>query len=73
MVLEDDQLILSTRNPVSAPLEIKNNRIQTKKSDAVHHGIGLLTIDSIIRENLGTSVLKCEDGWFRFSAIIPNP
>lgn len=72
MVLEDDQLILSTRNPVSAPLEIKNNRIQTQKSDAVHHGIGLLTIDSIIRENLGTSVLKCEDGWFRFSAIIPT-
>lgn len=71
MIIEEGQLILSTRNPVSSPLIIQNNRIQTQKSDPSRHGIGLLNIDSIIRENAGTSVLECEDGWFHFSAVIP--
>jgi len=71
MVLEDGQLILSTRNPVKEPLIIKHNRIRTKKTDIARHGIGLINIDTIIRKNHGMSVLKCEDGWFIFSAIIP--
>ena len=71
MVLEDEQLILSTRNPVMEPLLIKNNLIQTKIADTVHHGIGLINIDTIIQKYSGASVLKCENGWFCFSAIIP--
>ena len=71
MVVVDGQLILSTRNPISEPLQIKNNRIPTHKTDTLRHGIGLLNIDMIIKACHGTSVLKCEDGWFFFSAIIP--
>lgn len=72
MVLEEEELILSTRNPLPEPLQIKNNRILTRKAEKHQHGIGLLNIDSIIRSHKGVSVLKCEDGWFCFSAVIPR-
>ena len=71
MVLEEDQLVLSIRNPIKDAVQIKNNRIVTSKQDKSQHGIGLLNVDSVIRKNNGTSVLKCEDGWFTFAAMIP--
>lgn len=71
MVLEEEQLILSVRNPVREPVQIRNNRIVTSKSDKSRHGIGLLNVDSVISRNHGTCVLKCADGWFSFSAMIP--
>lgn len=71
MVLESEELILSVRNPVKEAVRIKNNRIVTAKRDKTRHGIGLLNVDSVIRQNGGTSVLKCEDGWFYFAAMIP--
>ena len=71
MVLEEDQLVLSIRNPVKDAVQIKDNRIVTSKRDKSQHGIGLLNVDSVIRKNNGTSVLKCENGWFSFAAMIP--
>ena len=71
MVVEDDSLVLSVRNPVKEAVRIRDNRIVTGKRDKEKHGIGLLNVDSVIRRNNGTSVLKCEDGWFTFAAMIP--
>ena len=71
MVLEEEQLVLSIRNPIKNAVQIKDNQIVTSKRDKSRHGIGLLNVDSVIRKNNGTSVLKCEDGWFTFSAMIP--
>lgn len=73
MILEEEQLVVSIRNPVKDPVQIRNNRIVTNKSDKSRHGIGLLNVDSVVRKNHGTYVLKCEDGWFSFSAVIPAP
>lgn len=71
MVVEDDQLVLSIRNPVAEVVRIKDNRIVTSKRNKEQHGIGLMNVDSVIRKNNGTSVVKCEDGWFTFAAMIP--
>lgn len=70
MLLEDGQLVLSIRNPVEEAVKIKGKRIPSGKSMAAQHGIGLMNVDSVIRKNGGTSALRCEDGWFCFSAII---
>lgn len=72
MVLEDGQLLLSVRNPVKEPVEIKGKLVSTSKRNAAEHGIGLLNVDFVIGKNNGISVLKCEDGWFSFSAMIPQ-
>lgn len=71
MMIEEEQLILSVRNPVEKPVFIKGKRIATSKKEGREHGIGLMNVDAVIRGNGGSSVLKCEDGWFSFSAMIP--
>ena len=71
MTMEEEQLILSVKNPVAGPVLIKNKTIVTTKEKKEEHGAGLLNIDSVIRKNGGTSSLKCEAGWFYFSAMIP--
>lgn len=71
MVLEEGQLVLSIRNPVKEQVQIKDNRIATSKRDKSQHGIGLMNVESVVRKNNGTGVLKCEDGWFTFAAMIP--
>lgn len=69
MILEDGGLILAIRNPVDRPVQIRNNKVRTSKPDPANHGIGLLNVESVIQKNHGTKVLKCEDGWFCFSAM----
>lgn len=71
MVLEEEQLVLAVRNPAREPVQSKDHRILTSKRDKERHGIGLLNVDDVIRRNGGTSVLKWEDGWFSFTAVIP--
>lgn len=70
MMLEDGQLVLSVRNPVEETVKVKGKRIPTSKRDKGEHGIGLMNVDAVIKENDGTSVIRCEDGWFYFSAMI---
>lgn len=74
LVLEEDQLILSVRNPVISPVPIKNNTVITSKKDSAYHGLGLSNVDAVVRKYHGTSVLTCKDGWFSFTAniCIPN-
>lgn len=71
MVLEEGELILSVRNPVAVPVIIDGKRIVTTKKDGGKHGIGLLNVNGVIERSGGTSALRCEDGWFYFSAMIP--
>lgn len=73
MVIEEDQLILSVRNPVNKPVQIKNNTVVTSKRDSLYHGIGLSNVDTVVKKYHGTSVLTCEDGWFSFAAMFPCP
>lgn len=71
MILEAEQLVLSIRNPVRNPVKISGKTITTTKKKASEHGIGLLNVNSVIEKTGGISVLKCQEGWFCFSAIIP--
>lgn len=71
MVIEESQLILSVRNPVNQPVLVKNNTVVTSKKDAAYHGIGLSNVDVVVKKYHGTSLLKCEDGWFSFAAMLP--
>ncbi len=70
MMREEEELIVSVRNPVKEPVVIKGKRILTTKREKDEHGIGFLNINSVIEKNHGTSVLKCRDGWFYFSAVL---
>lgn len=72
MVIEEESLILSVRNPMNTPINVEGKRILSSKKDKQNHGIGLLNIENVVRKNHGTSSIKCENGCFSFSAMIPN-
>lgn len=71
MVIEEKNLILSVKNPVDMPLKIKDRKILSSKKDQDNHGIGLMNVESTVRRNHGTSSVKCDNGYFSFSAMIP--
>lgn len=72
MVIEEENLILSVRNPMDTLPKVEGKRILSSKKDKQNHGIGLLNIENVVRKNHGTSSIKFEDGYFSFSAMIPN-
>ena len=71
MMLEEGELILAVRNPVKEPVRVEGGKAATTKQDVLNHGIGLLNVEAVIKKNAGTSVIRCEEGWFSFSAMIP--
>ena len=72
MMLEEGELTISVRNPLKEPVVIMGKRLQTTKEKKDNHGLGMLNINSVIEKNQGTSILECQDGWFYFSAVIPE-
>lgn len=73
MILEEEQLILSIKNPVKEPVKIEGKTAKSTKRNSAEHGIGLRNVDAVIQKNHGTSSLRCENGWFSFSVMIPIP
>lgn len=69
MMIEEEELTVSVQNPVKEPIVIKGKRICTTKKKKEEHGIGLLNINSVVEKYHGTSVLRCQEGWFYFSAF----
>lgn len=47
-VNKDDFWILTIRNPLSEPVQIKDNHIKTTKSDKKLHGIGIMDVEKVI-------------------------
>ena len=71
MVVEEENLIMSVKNPMDMPLKIKDGKILSSKKDQDTHGIGLMNVESVVRKNYGTSSVKCDNGYFSFSSMIP--
>lgn len=47
-VNKDDFWILTIRNPLSEPVQIKDNHIKTTKSDKKLHGIGIMDVEKVV-------------------------
>lgn len=59
-------------NPVHHPVHIEHHRIKTTKTDSLHHGLGLLTIEDIVHKYQGNLELRMEDGMFVLDAMLNN-
>lgn len=68
---ENQQLLISAQNPIIEPIQIVNNKIVTTKADKKEHGIGLLNIFSVVEKYNGTYAIKCKNGWFYLTVLIP--
>lgn len=72
IVLEKKQIILSIKNTVDGPVNIVNNSICTSKKDKNKHGIGLKNIQMVLDKYDGICMMRYEDGWFYYTAAIPD-
>lgn len=59
-------------NSVPENIKIRNNSVKTSKKDKKYHGLGLSSINSVIRKYNGSYTLKCEDMVFRVQAVFPR-
>lgn len=66
------EVFLSLRN-TSLPVNIEGNRILSTKSDPTQHGYGLKNVQSVLEKYGADSVMDYRDGWFQFTAMIPEP
>lgn len=72
MIREKSQFVISIRNPVSAPVRIENNVIQTDKQDKKRHGIGLKNVQMVLDKYQGMGMMRYEDGCFYYTAVVPE-
>lgn len=59
-------------NSVREPVKIRNNSVKTTKADKKHHGLGLSSVDAVIRKYNGSYTLQCKDMVFRVQAVFPK-
>lgn len=70
-VLKEDNLYISIRN-TSLPVETAGGEIPTTKHNATEHGYGLQAVRYILRESNAEYTFTYNNGWFLFSAEIPQ-
>lgn len=68
LVYENDEMILSVKNPVCEKMEIVDNIVQ--KEHGSGHGIGLLNVRSVVEQYDGDLALACDEKEFRAVIIL---
>lgn len=72
LLRENSQILLSVQNPVESTQDMINDQLSTSKADKANHGIGLKNVQMVLEKYDGMSRIHSEDGWFYFTAMIPD-
>ena len=67
-----NQLKIEVINPISKPLNLKNNTLQSTKFDKTAHGFGLKNIQSLAQKNNGEMFISCAGQEFKLTVILTN-
>lgn len=72
LLRENSQILLSVQNPVENTQNMIHDQLSTSKADKANHGIGLKNVQMVLEKYDGMSRIHSEDGWFYFTAMIPD-
>ena len=72
LLRENAQILLSVQNPVESTQNMIHDQLSTSKADKANHGIGLKNVQLVLEKYDGMSRIHIEDGWFYFTAMIPD-
>ena len=72
LLRENVQILLSVQNPVESTQNMIHDQLSTSKADKANHGIGLKNVQMVLEKYDGMSRIHIEDGWFYFTAMIPD-
>lgn len=70
-ITEQENLIITTRNPTVNIIE-DGGRLHTTKKDKSWHGYGLMSIESIVKKYNGEFIWDYTEGVFSVTIILPN-
>lgn len=70
IVIEEGILIFSVINPITNPVKIKGNQIETTKADKPIHGMGLKNVALALSKCNGDYEIICNHNSFQFTALI---
>lgn len=65
-----NHLKIEVTNPISKPIDIRNNNIYSTKQNKDEHGFGLRNIQSLARKNNGEMFVSCTDSKFKLVVIL---
>ena len=65
-----EHILISITNPVDKEIDV--NQLNTSKPDPKNHGLGLLSVNKIVDKYSGSLILKCQDGIFEASIMLPQ-
>lgn len=65
-----NHLKIEVTNPISKPIDIRNNNIYSTKQNKDEHGFGLRNIQSLARKNNGEMFVSCTDTKFKLVVIL---
>lgn len=68
LVYEDENVILSVKNPVLHKVEIIDNKIQVSTKDG--HGIGLKNVEAVVVKHDGSMALDCNEKEFQAVVVL---
>lgn len=72
IVLEKKEMVVSVKNTVNEPVQIGDDFIYTTKKDKRKHGFGIKNIQMVLDKYDGMGMMRYEDGWFYYTAVIPE-
>ena len=69
MTRNREHFILVVSNKVQEQVNVKNQLVETTKSNKLEHGIGMSNIIELISKYGAEGECKCEEGWFTYTII----
>ena len=71
IVRNHDMILLDAENYCRYPVDVRDNMIETTKSDKNNHGLGMRGIDYVVKKYGGDMMLSQNDNIFRVSIVLP--
>lgn len=70
ITIQNSNLVIYLKNPVSDPVDVKN--LTSRKSDSAYHGFGIISMKQIVDKYHGDLVFHCEEHLFETNIVLPN-
>lgn len=73
-VLEEEQIIISVKNTMTAMPVVENGKfLTTKKANTMEHGMGIRNVIETVENYGGKYTIDFGEGRFLFTILLPNP
>lgn len=70
-LVQEENVIISVRNPILELIEIEDGKIISTKDNRAEHGIGLKNIQSVVDKYGGECAYSSNQGFFTYTIEIP--